>query len=271
MEKFGIITNADKDQNMSVTKSIEAYLEKNKKTWTTDWQRFKEMDVLLVLGGDGTFIQTARQYVKCGVPLLGINLGTLGFLTAVEKDHVAHALDCLMTGEYEVESRMMLTGRVFHQGQMIAEAGAVNDVIINRTGFSRLVELKLWVSGSLVDIYAADGVIVSTPTGSTGYNLSAGGPIVYPENDVMIVTPICPHSLTARSIVVSGSQNVAVEIGRRRKTQQEEAMVTYDGQTAVRLETSDRVEIVRSSERVKMIRLKDSNFYEILRNKIGNV
>ena len=229
------------------------------------------MDVLLVLGGDGTFIQTARQYVKFGVPLLGINLGTLGFLTAVEKDRVIRALDCLMAGDYEVESRMMLTGRVIHKGQTIAEAGAVNDVIINRTGFSRLVELKLWVSQSLVDIYAADGVIVSTPTGSTGYNLSAGGPIVYPENDVIIVTPICPHSLTARSIVVSGSQSVAVEIGRRRKSQQEEAMVTYDGQTAVRLETSDRVEIVRSAERVKMIRLKDSNYYEILRNKLGNV
>lgn len=271
MEKFGIITNADKDQNMSVTRTIEAYLEKHNKVWTKDWQHFKEMDVLLVLGGDGTFIQTARQYVKFGVPLLGINLGTLGFLTAVEKDHVIRALDCLMAGDYKVESRMMLTGRVIHKGQTIAEAGAVNDVIINRTGFSRLVELKLWVSQSLVDIYAADGVIVSTPTGSTGYNLSAGGPIVYPENDVIIVTPICPHSLTARSIVVSGSQSVAVEIGRRRKTQQEEAMVTYDGQTAVRLETSDRVEIVRSAERVKMIRLKDSNFYEILRNKLGNV
>lgn len=271
MDKFGIVTNTEKDSGLAVTKSITAYLEKKRKLWTTDWKKFKEADVLLVLGGDGTFIQTARQYVSFHVPLLGINLGTLGFLTAVEKEDIYEALDCLMDNDYEIESRMMLTGQVYHGGQLIAEAGAVNDVIVNRSGFSRLVELKLYINDKLVDIYAADGVIISTPTGSTGYNLSAGGPIVYPKNEVMVVTPICPHSLTARSIVVSGDEKVTIEIGRRRKTQQEEALVTYDGQTVVRLESSDRVEIMRAKERVKLIQLKKRNFYEILRNKIGNV
>lgn len=271
MDKFGIVTNTEKDSGLAVTKSITAYLEKHGKVWTTDWEQFKAADVLLVLGGDGTFIQTARQYVGFGVPLLGINLGTLGFLTAVEKEDIYEALDCLMSGDYEIESRMMLTGRVYHGGQLIAEAGAVNDVIVNRSGFSRLVELKLRINDSLVDIYAADGVIISTPTGSTGYNLSAGGPIVYPKNEVMVVTPICPHSLTARSIVVSGDEKVTIEIGRRRKTQQEEALVTYDGQTVVKLESSDCVEIMRAGERVKLLQLKKRNFYEILRNKIGNV
>lgn len=271
MDKFGIITNAGKDSELAVTRSICDYLEARRRAWTTDSADFKNVDVLLVLGGDGTFIQAARRYVSCNVPLLGINLGTLGFLTAVEKEDMFEALDCLMEDDYEIESRMMLSGNVYHRQKLTAKKNAVNDVVISRTGFSRLVELRLWINDSLVDIYAADGVIVSTPTGSTGYNLSAGGPIVYPKNEVMVITPICPHSLTARSIVVSGDEKVTIEIGRRRKTQREEALVTYDGQTAVRLESADRVEIRRAAECVRTVQLKKSNFYEILRNKIGNV
>lgn len=271
MDRFGIVTNAVKDSTMSVTRAICDYLEARRKTWTTDNRDFKNTDVILVLGGDGTFIQTARRYVSCRVPFLGINLGTLGFLTAVEKEDIFDALDCLINDDYEVEPRMMLSGEVYHHRKPAAKKLAFNDVVIGRTGFSRLVELKLWINDSLVDIYAADGVIVSTPTGSTGYNLSAGGPIVYPKNEVMVITPICPHSLTARSIVVSGDEKVTVEIGRRRKTQKEEALVTYDGQTAVHLESTDRVEIRRASLCVQTIQLKKGNFYEILRNKIGNV
>ena len=271
MDRFGIITNMDKDSGLKVTNAICDYLTAHHKTWTTDSASFHTADVLLVLGGDGTFLQAARKYVGCGVPFLGINLGTLGFLTAVEKEDIFGALDCLMGDEYETEPRMLLSGSVCHHGRIIAEKIAVNDVVISRTGFSRLVELKLWINDSLVDIYAADGVIISTPTGSTGYNLSAGGPIVYPKNEVMVITPICPHSLTARSIVVSGDEKVTIEIGRRRKTQKEEAIVTYDGQTALRLESTDRVQIQRAALCVNIIQLKKSNFYEILRNKIGNV
>lgn len=271
MEKFGIVTNAEKDIGMTVTKSICEYLDVHQKVWATDWTVFKDMDVILILGGDGTFIQTARQYVNCNVPFLGINLGTLGFLTSVEKEDIFEAIDCLMNDDYEVEPRMMISGNVYHSDRLTASAGAVNDIVVSRTGFSRLVELRLWINDSLVDIYAADGVIVSTPAGSTGYNLSAGGPVVYPKNEVMVVTPICPHSLTARSIVVSGDEKVTIEIGRRRKTQKEEALVTYDGQTAVHLESTDKVEIRRAAQCIRIIQLKKSNFYEILRNKIGNV
>lgn len=271
MDRFGIITNMDKDSGLKVTKAIGDYLTAHHKTWTTDSRDFQTADVILVLGGDGTFIQAARQYVGCGVPFLGINLGTLGFLTAVEKEDIFEALDCLMRDEYETEQRMLLWGSVYHHDQLLAEKVAVNDVVVGRTGFSRLVELKLWINDRLVDIYAADGVVISTPAGSTGYNLSAGGPIVYPKNEVMVITPICPHSLTARSIVVSGDEKVTIEIGRRRKTQKEEALVTYDGQTAVRLESTDRVQIRKADLYVKTIQLKKSNFYEILRNKIGNV
>ena len=271
MEKFGIVTNAEKDIGMTVTKSICEYLDVHQKVWATDWTVFKDMDVILILGGDGTFIQTARQYVNCNVPFLGINLGTLGFLTSVEKEDIFEAIDCLMNDDYEVEPRMMISGNVYHNDRLTASAGAVNDIVVSRTGFSRLVELRLWINDSLVDIYAADGVIVSTPAGSTGYNLSAGGPVVYPKNEVMVVTPICPHSLTTRSIVVSGDEKVTIEIGRRRKTQKEEALVTYDGQTAVHLESNDKVEIRRAAQCIRIIQLKKSNFYEILRNKIGNV
>lgn len=271
MEKFGIVTNEEKDIGLTVTKSICEYLDVHQKVWSTNWTDFKNMDVVLILGGDGTFIQTARQYASCKVPFLGINLGTLGFLTSVEREDIFEALDYLINDDYALEERMMITGHVYHDGRLTAFASAVNDIVVNRTGFSRLVELRLWINDSLVDIYAADGVIVSTPAGSTGYNLSAGGPIVYPKNEVMVVTPICPHSLTARSIVVSGNERVTIEIGRRRKTQKEEALVTYDGQTAVHLESTDKVEIRRASEYIRIVQLKKSNFYEILRNKIGNV
>ena len=146
-------------------------------------------------------------------------------------DGIHDGIDALIDGKFTVQQRIMLLGQVYREGRRLQKSIAFNDVIVTRSGFSRLVELKIYVNDQLLDIYAADGVIVSTPTGSTGYNLSAGGPVVFPETEMMIITPICPQSLSARSVVVSAQAKIRIEIGRRRKTQKEEALVTYDGQT----------------------------------------
>ena len=278
MNRFGILTNVEKDTNMETTLGIRRYLENKGKVclladeYENDKKSFAgEIDGLLVLGGDGTLIRAAREFARYDVPMLGINLGTLGYLTSVEKDEIWTCMDALMADEFSIEKRIMLSGTVYHQGKEVMSSEAVNDVIVSRSGFSKLVELRLYVNNELLDIYAADGVIVSTPTGSTVYNLAAGGPVVYPETELLVITPICPHSLTARSIVVSGREKITIEIGKRRKDQLEEALISYDGQAGVQLETSDRVEIRTAAGAVRLIKIKNKNFYQVLRSKIGNV
>lgn len=272
MDKFYIVTNEDKDPDWSNTIKIQNYLQSHGKVCVTQEEGGppEGTDCLIVLGGDGTLIHAARDFVDTNIPILGVNLGTLGFLTALEKDEVFDGLDRLMRDEYSVERRMLLHGRVYKHGKLVESAPAFNDIIVTRSGFSRLVETKLYINDIMVDNYAGDGVIVSTPTGSTGYSLSAGGPVVLPETELMIITPICPHSLTARSIVVSAGDKVRIEIGHRHKTQKEEALVTFDGQTVVDLESSDSMEIERSRAQVRLVKVAPRSFYEILRTKIGN-
>lgn len=272
MDRFYIVTNEEKDPNYENTRRIREYIEARGKHCRAacDGPVDADTQCIIVLGGDGTLIHAARDYVDAGIPLLGVNLGTLGYLTSLEKDEVYKGLDCLMAGQFTVEPRMMLYGSVYKHGQATISDLALNDIIVTRSGFSRLVETKLYINDMVVDNYAGDGVIVSTPTGSTGYNLSAGGPIVQPQSELMIITPICPHSLTARSIVVSANDTVRIEIGRRRKSQQEEALVTYDGQTVVDLESSDSIEIRRASAQVQLVKVSSRSFYEILRSKIGD-
>ncbi len=287
MDKFLIVTNQDKDKDLSVTKEIQRYIVSRGRecqlaepivgtnpveTGYTDMTRLQEnIDCVIVLGGDGTFIQTVRDFAGLDIPMVGVNMGTVGFLTTIELEDLHDGLDALMEGDYTIQNRMLLRGTVYRQNRRLQKSIAFNDVIVTRSGFSRLVELKIYVNNQLLDIYAADGVIISTPAGSTGYNLSAGGPVVFPETEMMIITPICPHSLSARSVVVSAQAKIKVEIGRRRKTQKEEALVTYDGDTVYDLESSDVVEIVRSSKMVPVVSVRQKSFCDILRNKMKNV
>lgn len=271
MDKFYIVTNQDKDPDFIQTYKIRDYIIskgkicKTMKDGPVDW----DTQCIIVLGGDGTLIGAARDYVDMQIPMLGVNLGTLGYLTSVEKEDVFEGIDCLIDGKFTIESRMMLEGKVVKHGQVEYTDVALNDIIVTRSGFSRLVETKLFINDMEVDTYAGDGVIISTPTGSTGYSLSAGGPVVIPQSSLMIITPICPHSLTARSIVVSACDRIRVEVGRRRKSQQEEALVTFDGQSAVELESEDSVEICQAPAMVKLVKVNSRSFYEILRTKIG--
>lgn len=285
MKRFALLTNYSKDKGLVYTRMIEDYItEKGGTYWVPEHinepdedgdQRYdlddmpEDIECVIVLGGDGTLLQAAREMLDRRIPLLGINLGTLGFLTSAEKGELPKCLDSVLDGSCSIDERMMLGGTVYHGTEKIQTNIALNDVIITRAGFSRLVELKIYVNGELLSIYNADGIIVSTPTGSTGYSLSAGGPILFPQTDVMVITPICPHSLQARSLVVSGGDRIMIEIGRRRKTQKEEAMVTFDGRSAQELETGDRIEIYKAQETTQLIRLKGRSFYQVLQNKIG--
>ncbi len=269
MDKFYIITNQEKDPGYESTKKIQHYLKARGCRCLTPFDGTLPPDTqcIIVLGGDGTLIHAALDFVAYDIPILGINLGTLGFLTALEKDEVYEGLDKLMANCYTVEHRMMLSGSVIKQGEKVQQALSLNDIIVTRSGFSRLVETKLYINDVMAGNYAGDGIIVSTPTGSTGYNLSAGGPIVPPTTELMVITPICPHSLTARSIVVSAADRIRIEVGRRRKSLPEEALVTYDGQTVVKLQSGDRIEIERARSRVHLIQVASRTFYEVLREK----
>ena len=285
MKKFALLTNYSKDKRLVYTRMIKTYITENGGSyWIPRYisepdkdgdQRYdfsdmpEDIECVLVLGGDGTLLQAARELLQRHIPLLGINLGTLGFLTSAEKSELPKCLDSVLDDSCSIDERMMLEGVAYHGSEKIQMNIALNDVIIARAGFSRLVELKIYVNGELLSIYNADGIIVSTPTGSTGYSLSAGGPIIFPRTDVIVITPICPHSLQARSLVVSGEDRIMIEIGRRRKTQKEEAMVTFDGRSAQELETGDRIEIYKAQETTQLIRLKGRSFYQVLQNKIG--
>ena len=285
MKKFALLTNYSKDKRLVYTRMIKTYITENGGSyWIPRYisepdkdgdQRYdfsdmpEDIECVLVLGGDGTLLQAARELLQRHIPLLGINLGTLGFLTSAEKSELPKCLDSVLDDSCSIDERMMLEGVAYHGSEKIQMNIALNDVIIARAGFSRLVELKNYVNGELLSIYNADGIIVSTPTGSTGYSLSAGGPIIFPQTDVIVITPICPHSLQARSLVVSGEDRIMIEIGRRRKTQKEEAMVTFDGRSAQELETGDRIEIYKAQETTQLIRLKGRSFYQVLQNKIG--
>ena len=285
MKKFALLTNYSKDKRLVYTRMIKTYITENGGSyWIPRYisepdkdgdQRYdfsdmpEDIECVLVLGGDGTLLQAARELLQRHIPLLGINLGTLGFLTSAEKSELPKCLDSVLDDSCSIDERMMLEGVAYHGSEKIQMNIALNDVIIARAGFSRLVELKIYVNGELLSIYNADGIIVSTPTGSTGYSLSAGCPIIFPQTDVIVITPICPHSLQARSLVVSGEDRIMIEIGRRRKTQKEEAMVTFDGRSAQELETGDRIEIYKAQETTQLIRLKGRSFYQVLQNKIG--
>lgn len=274
MNKFIIFTNTEKDEGLALSKKITEYLSEKGAVSSIVCDAVldngtmdgfvKEADAAIVLGGDGTMLRATRGIGIYDIPLIGINLGTLGFLTEVEESNVFEALDMLLKDRYIIENRMMIEGAVgnktFH---------SLNDIVITRAGFSRVIGLNVFVNGQLLDTYEADGVIVSTPTGSTGYNLSAGGPIVSPKARVIVVTPISPHSLTSKSVVFDSTDEIKIEIVKKRKTQDTEAIVSFDGGNSIDLGAGDVVSARISSRTMRLIKVHDVNFYSVLRDKIG--
>ena len=220
-------------------------------------------DFLVVLGGDGTLLSVARAVGELGVPLLGVNLGGLGFLTAITLEELFPALDAFLTGRLVIEDRMMLLARVRRRDRDVAEVLALNDVVIMKSAMSRIIDFSVSVDGQAATGYRADGLIIATPTGSTAYSLSAGGPILFPTMDAVVLTPICAHTLTNRPIVLPGTQRIEVAI----QTNQD-VMLTVDGQVGFALREQDTVEVRRAGPRVRLIRMPQKHFFSVLRTKL---
>lgn len=285
MDTFYIITNYQKDPEMTVAHEIREYLKSKGKTCYiqqkevedpqgryryTDAQHVSdEVECVLVLGGDGTLLQAARDLVDRSIPLLGINMGTLGYLAEIDRKNIFPALDKLIGGEYTVEHRMMLTGTAFHQSRRMLADIALNDIVISRNGRLRVVDFNVYVDGAFLSSYTADGIIISTPTGSTGYNLSVGGPIVAPEASLILLTAIAPHTLNSRPIVLPDFVEITIEIGTNHGTDIDGAEATFDGDTSVKLSSGDRIVITRSMREALMIKTKNTSFLKILREKMS--
>jgi NAD+ kinase len=222
-----------------------------------------QVDLLIILGGDGTLLSMARAVGDLGVPLLGVNLGGLGFLTATTLDEMFPALEAYFGGRMAIEERMLLAARIVRNTQALGEYAALNDIVITKSAMSRIIDLSVSVEGRYATAYRADGLIISTPTGSTAYSLSAGGPILFPTMDVVVLTPICSHTLTNRPIVVPGTDRIEVTL-----LADQEVMATMDGQVGVGLREGDTVEIRKAAARIRLVRFPQKDFFSVLRTKL---
>lgn len=233
-------------------------------------QQLDAMDMAIVLGGDGTIIHSARRLAKHGVPILGINIGSLGFLAQIEQHEWQTSLSQVLEGKCQVRNRIMLEAEAV-KGEATAPGKyfALNDVVISRMALSRMVGFSIFVNDELVNDISADGVIVSTPTGSTAYNLSAGGPILAPDSETIVVTPICPHSLSSRSIVLSSNDVVRITFEHNRRSWENDLMMTVDGQKGVKLTSDSEIILKRSDVATKLIKPEGHDFYKVLRHKLG--
>ncbi len=220
-------------------------------------------DLLVVLGGDGTLISAARSIGHLGIPILGVNLGGLGFLTATTLDEMLPALEGCLEDRMVIEERMLLATRILRNGQDVGDTLALNDAVIMKSAVSRIINLAVSIEGQFATAYRADGLIISTPTGSTAYTLSAGGPIVFPTMDAIVLTPICSHTLTNRPIVLPGTSRVEVTV---RTTQ--EVMLSVDGQVGFGLNDQDTIEVGRASSRIRLVRFPQKHFFSVLRAKL---
>ena len=282
MKHFYLIVNKEKENAEKGAEMIAEYLSRQgcECLWDqeppdtseyryTDGRKVpQETECVIVLGGDGTLIQASRDLAGRNLPLFGVNMGHLGYLTQIccERD-ILTAMDDLLADRYRLEHRMMLQGRVISDGRTVAEDIALNDIILGRMGLHTL-KYDLYVNGEFFNEYTADGMIMATPTGSTAYNLSAGGPIAAPESDLIIMTPICPHTLNSRSIVLSSENRIMLKVTGGEDREQ---FLSFDGDTVVKLRRGDRIEVERSEITTTLVQLSQVSFLDNIRKKMKHI
>ena len=222
------------------------------------------VDMIIVLGGDGTLISVARSIGALNTPILGVNLGSLGFLTEITRQELFKVLNEVLEGNYTVSDRLMLEAVVSRNGSVANRYQLLNDVVINKGALARIIDMELYVNESYLTTFKADGLIISSPTGSTAYNMAAGGPIIYPGADCFVITPICPHMLTNRPMIVPADSAIRIEV----KFKDEDVVLTADGQVGMPLKGGDIVEVHRSASRTRLILSPDKEYFEVLRTKL---
>ncbi len=236
-------------------------------TMYTDDELARQADIIIVLGGDGTLISVTKRFSPLNLPVMGVNLGKLGFLAEVSPDEIEAALEQLQSGHWSIEHRLMLKATVDHvNSEKDEEYLALNDFVIAREAFARVIDIQLNVDDRLVDLYRGDGLIVATPTGSTGYSLSAGGPVVFPLLKSILVTPICPHTIGSRPLVLSEQQTISARVWSGRS--EIGVGLTIDGQFTTRLGDGDTLIVSRASFPALLVALDNKNFFEILHSKL---
>lgn len=276
MKHFHIITNEIKDRDLSITAKLQALIEKHGGSSTVFLcnkdgieKQQNNADCVLVLGGDGTLLSVAREVAGTKMPVLGINLGTLGFLAEVEPNRMEDAIERLIKGDYLVEERMMLDATVLHEGKETVMSSALNDVTLTRCGSLQIIRYSIYVNGKFLCNMSADGVIVSTPTGSTGYNMSAGGPIAEPGAKLLMLTPICAHTLNSRSIILHSDDVVEIVIGSANDGNKLTVEAVSDGNEKILMSTGDTLRICKSDKTTVIVKLDERSFLEALQRKMS--
>jgi NAD+ kinase len=277
----GIIVNREKKDALNYAFSIIEWLEKRKiQVFVTRWGGEKinrddliadkeeigrRAELIISLGGDGTLCRAARDFAPYDIPLLGINLGGLGFLTEIPISQYKEGLAKVLREEYKTEKRLMLEASIFRDKKKIETSLALNDIVISERGSPRIINLKTFVSEEFVTTYSADGLVISTPTGSTAYSLSAGGPVIHPSLDVIVLSPICAHTLAVRPLIISQTDEIKVII----EPPSDKVLLTVDGQIGFELEKKDIIRVKKSSQEATLIRLKERFFFQRLQSKLG--
>lgn len=286
MKSFYLVTNIVKDPDYTITLKVRDYIvSRNRVCYVSPPESFvrdgrffvpkeqipEDVDCIISLGGDGTLLRTARFVLGTNIPIVGINLGNLGFLAQISPTSIFESLDKLMDTEPDIEERMMLHGEVVRDGEVIAKDHALNDIVISRNGHKEMLRLNIYVDGSFLNSYRADGIIAATPTGSTGYSLAAGGPIVAPDSRILMLTPLAPQSLINRSVIYSAGSRIEVELGPNKDGEPVIAVASWDGDTKVEVKTGDRIVIFASVENSRLVKVSEGSFWDTLRQKMSTM
>ncbi|MFW6006521.1 MAG: NAD(+)/NADH kinase [Bacillota bacterium] len=253
------------NKNIEILMEEKAASRMNKEKLKATYQEMKDKaEMVILFGGDGTFLYTSRHFIGIEIPILGINLGKLGFLTEIETEELEKTLKRIYRRDYTIEKRMLLKTNVRRQEELIYDNFALNDIVVNRGGNAKMVKIQLYINDEFVNSYRADGLILATPTGSTAYNLSAGGPIVNPQIRAIIVTPICPHTLYVRPMVISEREEVKIIISG----DSDGMKITADGRDTHNLQDKDQIIIKASRKSISMVKFSEKTFYNILHEKM---
>lgn len=280
IKTIGLVLNTEKDNSLKVSKEMIDLIKEKNVDYLLEKQGAKELDLnhkrasydelrekadlIIVFGGDGTFLHTSLNFIGTGIPLMGINLGRIGFLTEIETNELGEALDDIIAGNYRIESRNTLEVCLERDNKLIEKKHAVNDVVINRSADGEMLKVDMHINNEFVNSYRGDGIIVSTPTGSTAYSFSAGGPIINPQVKAILITPLCPHAVHVKPMVISNNEVIEIDV----EGEKDKIFLTTDGRNSLSIKQEDIVRIKSSDQDISLIKFPERTFYTILRNKM---